>query len=203
MKDNAQYWINRHDRLSDRLASVGDITKSEEENISLYAHKKREVVDILRSLDSTDLRGTTVLDAGCGTGVIGELLWSMGAEVFGIDVSAEALRQAALRVPFGIFLQSPLTTFDFQRQYDIVFCADVLYHLIDNEAWTRTIKRLVEHVARGGYLVILEQLKQNEEMAAAHVHFRTLSMYRGVLRDMGLIEQRVERASRCLVWYRP
>jgi len=43
LTDTIQSWIDRHERLSNKLASVGDIRRTEDENTTLYAWKKREV----------------------------------------------------------------------------------------------------------------------------------------------------------------
>ncbi len=203
MEDNIQYWIDRHKRLANKLASVGDVGKSEDENTTLYAWKKRGVFEVLRTLGLTDLRDLSLLDAGCGNGMVSEFFWALGADVSGVDVSEDALREAALRVPLGTFLRSPLTTFELQREYDIVFCADVLYHLIDNTAWKQVLERLVRHTSPGGYLFVIEHLKPRDDSPASHVHHRTLPVYHHALREMGLIEQPVEKPQMSLVWRRP
>jgi 2-polyprenyl-3-methyl-5-hydroxy-6-metoxy-1,4-benzoquinol methylase len=203
VEDSVQYWIDRHQRLSQKLASVGDVRRTEDENTTLYAWKKREVFDVLRALGLTDLSDLSLLDAGCGNGVVSEFFWALGASVSGVDVSDEALRQAALRVPLGTFHRRPLTSFNLQREYDIVFCGDVLYHIIDNTAWRQALERLVRHASPGGYLFVLEHLKPHEDSPARHVRHRTLPMYHQALRAMGLIEQPVEKPQMNLVWRRP
>ncbi|MEJ7656423.1 MAG: class I SAM-dependent methyltransferase [Thermoleophilaceae bacterium] len=203
MEDTIQYWIDRHQRLSHKLASVGDVRKTEEENITLYAWKKREVFDVLRTLGLTDLTDMSLLDAGCGSGLVSEFFWALGANVSGVDVSDDALRQAALRVPLGTFRRSPLTSFDLHRAYDIVFCADVLYHIVDNAAWDQALERLARHTSPGGYLFVLEHLGPREHSPASHVRHRTLPAYQQALRGMGLIEQPVEKPQMNLVWRRP
>ena len=203
MEDKVQYWIDRHKRLSHKLASVGDVGKTEEENTTLYAWKKRAVFDVLRALGLTDLRNTSLLDAGCGNGVVSEFFWALGADITGVDVSDDALDQAALRVPLGTFHRSPLTSFALQREYDIVFCADVLYHIIDNTAWKQAVERLARHTSPGGYLFVIEDLQPRESSPAHHVRHRTLPVYQQALRAMGLIEQPVEHPQMNLVWRRP
>ncbi len=203
MTDTTQYWIDRHQRLSDRLASVGDVRRTEDENTTLYAWKKREVFDVLRAIGLTDLRNLSLLDAGCGNGVVSELFWALGADVSGVDVSDDALRQAALRVPLGTFHRSPLMSFDLHREYDIVFCADVLYHVVDDADWKQALERLVRHTSPGGYLFVLEHLREREDWPARHVHHRTLPVYQQALGAMGLIEQPMEKPQMNLVWRRP
>ncbi len=135
--------------------------------------------------------------------MVSEFFWALGADVSGVDVSEDALREAALRVPLGTFLRSPLTTFELQREYDIVFCADVLYHIIDNTAWKQVLERLVRHTSPGGCIFVIEHLKPREDSPASHVHHRTLPVYQHALQEMGLIEQPVEKPQMTLVWRRP
>lgn len=203
MTDTIKYWVDRHQRLSHQLASVGDIRRTEDENTTLYAWKKREVFDVLRALGQTDLGNKSLLDAGCGNGVVSELFWVLGADVSGVDVSDDALSQAALRVPLGTFHRSPLMDFDLRRGYDIVFCADVLYHVVDDTDWKQALERLARHTSPGGYLYVLEQLRPTEDWPASHVHHRTLPMYQQELSALGLIEQPMEKPQMHLVWRRP
>lgn len=120
--------------------------------------------------------------------------WALGADVSGVDVSDDALRQAALRVPLGTFRRSPLMSFDLHSEFDIVFCADVLYHITEHTAWKQALERLARHVSPGGYLFILEHLRPREDSPASHVHHRTLPIYQQALQAMGLIEQPMEKA---------
>lgn len=175
--DNIQYWIERHSRHSNKLVSVGDIRRSEQENLSLYWAKKRSAVEILKSLGMLDLSGKAVLDAGCGIGLISELFSVLGAKVWGVDGSPEAIENAKFRAPDGTFSVGSIVDFSLQRSFDLVYCADVLYHIVDDNNWQRAVSNLLEHVAPGGHLVIVEQLKAVEERPASHVHFRTRAMY--------------------------
>lgn len=186
MRDNLDYWIDRHKKHFNRLVSVGDIQRSEEENIRLYAEKKRKLFDILRKLNINDLRGRSVLDAGCGIGLMSELFWIMGAEVAGVDGSEEAICQAAWRVPSGRFTSISLSEIRYEQNFDIVFCIDVLYHIISDEAWKQALSSLCNCLYSGGLLIIIEQLKAEQETPASHVHFRTLPMYLSIMRNLNM-----------------
>jgi 2-polyprenyl-3-methyl-5-hydroxy-6-metoxy-1,4-benzoquinol methylase len=186
MQDNAQYWIDRHKQKQGEIASVGDIRKSEQENTTLYAYKKRQIFEALRALQLTDLNGKCILDAGCGIGLLSEMFWILGANVSGLDVSLEALELAKTRVPDGNFKKGVLSAFSFKRKFDLVLCADVLYHIIDDTAWKAALMALKQHVMPGGYCIIIEQLKSEISFPAPHVHFRTKELYLEATKPIGL-----------------
>jgi len=175
--DNEAYWIARHEDYRHKLAAVGDISSSEERNLELYAQKKRRVADLLKTMGSLDLAGKTVLDAGCGIGMVSELFFVLGAEVNGVDASPVAAKEAELRCPGGDFQAASLLDFSFSQSFDIVFCLDVLYHVVDDENWKRVLVQLVSHARPGGRVVIIDQHKAEPFSPADHVRFRTQQMY--------------------------
>ena len=177
LQDNAQYWVDRHKQRRGEIAAVGDIRKSEQENITLYAYKKRYVFEALRALNLTDLAGKNVLDAGCGIGLLSEMLWILGANVSGVDVSREAVELAKTRAPDGNFKQDILSAFSFDQKFDLIICIDVLYHIIAEDAWKAALNTFKRHMLPGGYCIIMEQLKPEALSPAPHVYFRTRKIY--------------------------
>ena len=106
--------------------------------------------------------GSLVLDVGCGVGRWSSLLASRGAYVTGIDISptmiAEAKRRAARK---GVlqrcwFDTQNLARLDAGGQYDLVLAVTVLQHILDPYALRKAFRRMVEHLAPGGRMVILE-----------------------------------------------
>lgn len=185
--DNEQYWVERHQKLQSRLAAVGDISSSEERNLELYARKKRRVASLLSSLGMLELGGRSVLDAGCGTGMLAELFYVLGADrVAGVDASPLATEEAVHRCPGGRFETASLLDFELLEDFDLVCCIDVLYHVVAEDNWVTALDRLVAHLAPGGLLVLLDQHKPEPQSPAAHVQFRTMEMYEQTLSRAGL-----------------
>ena len=189
-RDNEAYWVDRHEKLQGSLASVGKIGTPEVENRQRYARKKRRVVDLLRALDLPDLTGRTVLDAGCGIGMISEMLFALGARVYGIDASPIAIDEARDRAApqhneAGEFKVGSVIDFRFDRLFDLTFCLDVLYHVVDDDNWEMAVRNLARHTRRGGFLILIDQLKDQPERPAPHVRFRTRQMYDAVLTTVG------------------
>jgi 2-polyprenyl-3-methyl-5-hydroxy-6-metoxy-1,4-benzoquinol methylase len=182
-RDNEAYWLERHRRLQHKLAAVGDISSSEERNLELYARKKRRVADLLRELCGLDLTGLSALDAGCGVGMISELLYVLGADVSGVDASPVAIDEARHRCPAGDFRSESLLDFRFQKRFDLTLCIDVLYHVVDDQNWLVVLGNLIAHTKPGGHLVILDQHKDDVQSPASHVRFRTKSLYRDAMSE--------------------
>ena len=192
-QDNETYWIERHESLRGSLASVGKIGTPEEENRQRYARKKRKVVDLLRSLGRLDLAGAQVLDAGCGVGMISELFYALGADVSGVDASPIAVAEACDRSKppphrGGSFKVGSLLDFSFSTKFDLTFCLDVLYHIIDDANWKEAVRNLASVTKPNGYLIIIDHLKVSPERPAPHAHFRTKAMYDTILNELGALE---------------
>ena len=66
--DALRYWTDRHNRFRHSFRGVGDISRSEEENIRDYVHAVDTIANLLRSV-SRDPRGKAMLDIGCGNGL--------------------------------------------------------------------------------------------------------------------------------------
>ncbi len=104
--------------------------------------------------DPTELRGKTVLEAGCGAGRFTEILLSTGARVISFDMS-EAARvtrdenagKGELTVFRGDILRPALPA----RHFDYVFCHGVIQHTPDP---AKAVASLFELVAPGGRLSI-------------------------------------------------
>jgi 2-polyprenyl-3-methyl-5-hydroxy-6-metoxy-1,4-benzoquinol methylase len=187
MADNEAYWIKRHEKLRGRLAAVGNIGSTEADNLQRYARTKRRMADLLRRLDSLDLKRKKILDAGCGIGLMSELFYSLGADVSGVDTSEVAIEQARLRCPGGTFKVNSLLDFNFDRRFDRIFAIDVLYHIVDDENWSRAAANLQAHLGDKGLLIMVDQVKDSAERPAEHVRFRTRSMYDAALPELSAV----------------
>jgi 2-polyprenyl-6-hydroxyphenyl methylase/3-demethylubiquinone-9 3-methyltransferase len=98
---------------------------------------------------SAPLAGRTVLDVGCGGGLLAEAMARRGAEVTGLDLAADLLEVARLhalegRVAVDYRLESAeqhaLAT---ASRYDVVTCMEMLEHVPDPAAVIAALASLV------------------------------------------------------------
>ena len=109
------------------------------------------------------LSGKTVLDVGCGGGILAESMAQRGAQVTGIDLSDKALKVAQLHVlESGVTLDyRHASAEDFARErpqhYDIVTCMELLEHVPDPASTVRACAAL----AKAGGHVFFSTINRN------------------------------------------
>ncbi|HVI86786.1 MAG TPA: glycosyltransferase [Dongiaceae bacterium] len=181
--DPCGYWESRHAALKGSIRSVGHIGMSEAQNLEDYAAN----ADYLRAAllsKFPEPQGRVLFDAGCGTGVVSAVCADLGFRVFGADFSETAVAQAGARVPAGTFIAKP-----FDRAVvppaDAVLCMDVLFHVVDDTLWQRSLESLAEKLKPGGRLLVLEHFP-GKASEVSHVRWRTVDLYRSAIAGLGL-----------------
>jgi len=102
--------------------------------------------------------GKRVLDIGCGTGLLSMKLAKQGAQVTGIDLSADMLvvaeeRAQSLSLPVQ-FIEQPMQQLEGFADYDIaVIAIDSLNYLPNREDVLSTFRQIYSALAVGGKLI--------------------------------------------------
>jgi SAM-dependent methyltransferase len=100
--------------------------------VNRYDHRAMEDLDRVARRIVTDLQPESVLDAGCGNGVLVEYLRALGVDAYGIDESG----QASDAVPASVreYVRRGSLTEPLERKYDLVVSVEVLEHLDSSDA---------------------------------------------------------------------
>jgi SAM-dependent methyltransferase len=102
-------------------------------------------------------RGTRLLDAGCGPGLVAEAFLDAGCDVVGVDLSPEMARRARERCArFGErarFENRSVFDLDAPGSFDATVSRNVLHHL---ESPGKFVARQAELVRSGGVVVALD-----------------------------------------------
>lgn len=111
--------------------------------------------EILKNTD--DLKGKKILEAGCGRGLISAEIAGHGAEVYLIDISAEAL-QIAERFFSSInldafFIHGDILDMPFgDSTFDVVWNAGVMEHFEDHLR-VRAVRSIARAIKPGGFFI--------------------------------------------------
>lgn len=97
---------------------------------------------ILRLLGN--VRGKSILDAGCGSGIYSRILVRKGAKVSGIDISKTLIKFAQKEVPKAEFKVANVMDIPFKKNsFDIVISALVLDYVKDWDKAFKEIRRVL------------------------------------------------------------
>lgn len=171
--------------------------------------------EVTRTLEGVDLRGSTVLDIGCGAGGITcDLVLRHGAaRVIGVDIEATVCEHARRRVErLGVgetveIRQVDLGPLPFPAgTFDVVFSKDSIVHIHDKESLAVDVFRLLR---AGGWFVASDWLTDHDGapsremaryLAAEHLGFGMASpdRYRRALTDAGFVDVELRNRNE---WY--
>ncbi|MGH8269125.1 MAG: class I SAM-dependent methyltransferase [Steroidobacteraceae bacterium] len=188
----AEYWEERARRFAvegDGLAAVCSYGMPRFYNRLIQFCQRRALEPWLKAPP-----GARVLDIGCGIGRWSRLLASRGARVTGVDLSptmiAEAERRAAASGLAGRcrFLVQDSAALEVTGSFDLIVCVTVLQHIPDPGALRSALRRMKQHLAPQGRLVVLEAAPAR---VASHCNTsvftaRPRAFYLGLFHECGL-----------------
>lgn len=176
------YWDRRHQR-EDQLRSGGDIGLDRATNEIFYAIRVGKLLEVIG--DSNDERAPLfVLDAGCGKGWFSEYLARCGHRVLGIDSSPAAIAEARTSGE-ARYDVSTLSGFLSPDPFDVVYALDVLFHIVDDGEWERSLHAIADVVQLGGTLVTTDLSVDERDVRGDYIVHRALHEYLGRLEPWG------------------
>lgn len=159
---------NKYQDLYNRLWSGAWATASEIRGPS-SRHRNRLILSYISKLD---LRGR-ILDIGCGDGYLLNELSKRSEEIYGLDISEEAIELAKSRfnnsVHYLIGDTQKSETLP-KLKFDLIICSEVLEHVKDDE---RSITNMCNLLIEGGKLIVTTPHRQEywseHDTAAGHL----------------------------------
>lgn len=105
--------------------------------------------------EMSDPVGGKILDVGCHSGLCTEKIVSFTnpAEIYGIDVSPQAIEKAKKRMKRGKFIVGDAQDLPYERDFfDAVFCVEMLEHV---DFPDKVLKEIYRILKKGKFAVIL------------------------------------------------
>ncbi|MEA3352024.1 MAG: methyltransferase domain-containing protein [Chloroflexota bacterium] len=191
--DPELYWNSRITGAID-LAEVGQNSLGAYNKIA-YRFRLKAIKDAL-SYISLDFPNIRLFEAGFGTGFYLSLWDSMEVDnVIGVDISFNAVSLISKVFPqYYIFQHDIAKTLptDFKK-VDLALAIDVLYHIIDDTKWEKSIENLAKLVRPGGFLIFTDKFPSDGVyQKEAHVRRRSLELYRNILIQQGFRIERIQ-----------
>lgn len=135
---------------------------------------------IVSKLWENGIRDGLVLDLGCGTGAMTELLYTAGYDMIGVDASADMLEQAVRKKEEAnidvLYLMQEMEAFElYGTVRAVVCCCDCINYLTDPEALLRCFRLVNNYLDPGGLFLF---------------DFNTVHKYRDEIGDTVIAENR-------------
>jgi SAM-dependent methyltransferase len=113
--------------------------------------------DVLLAQLAARHRGGTIVDLGCGSGVLARRVLDAGFRVFGVDVSRSMVDLARVTAPEGTFVCRPLLDVELPPCCAVVATGEVLSYAFDARTSVKTLRglagRVSDALAPGGIFV--------------------------------------------------
>ena len=112
-----------------------------------------------RLIDAMLARGSTVLDAGCGTGRVGGYLAAAGHQVVGVDIDPALIAAAQTEHAGSVWLVGDLAELDLPARglpgaFDVVVCAGNVMTFVAPSTRVEILTRMHAHLRDTGRAVI-------------------------------------------------
>ncbi|MEE1322154.1 MAG: methyltransferase domain-containing protein [Acutalibacteraceae bacterium] len=104
-------------------------------------------------------KGKHILDVACGTGVLFPDYISLGADVTGIDISAEMVKKAKEKFRGIEVICSDAESYSFEKQFDAVMIYNAFPHFTNPKA---LFENLTKHMKKGGRLSVAHGISEKE-----------------------------------------
>jgi 2-polyprenyl-3-methyl-5-hydroxy-6-metoxy-1,4-benzoquinol methylase/glycosyltransferase involved in cell wall biosynthesis len=191
VKDKKIRGFNYKDYWNQRLNSkfniegVGYIGLGEIYNQFLYQNR----IDIVEGVINKAFDGLSnkkVLELGPGIGIFTEYFHNKGVkEYHAIDIAEKSVVELSRKYKDYHFKQGDVSdSYNYEGTYDLIFAADVLLHITDEDNYEKTIKNISEHLEENGICILLDPVSViHTKSKSPHVVIRDKEQIKKVLEN--------------------
>lgn len=113
------------------------------------------IIDKIQALKSCDLSEISLLDVGCGGGILSESMARVGINVLGIDTCKESIAVAQLhaeKVGLNVeYMYTSIEELKNDKKYDVILLMEVIEHVSNLEFF---VKKVTELLKPGGLIFV-------------------------------------------------
>jgi SAM-dependent methyltransferase len=176
--DPAAYWESRLSRHFD-LTGVGYAVLGPHYNARMY-QARLQALDRALVATSRTLTNARFLEIGCGIGFYTDYASRHGiTDYVGLDITSKAISVLQERYPQFHFYQSDIADpeIELDAEFDIVLAADVLFHIIDDDAFRVALHNITSRLKSNGLLIVSDTFPRRTLQSSPHVRNRSLDDY--------------------------
>lgn len=129
---------------------------------------------------SRTLANAQFLEIGCGIGFYTDYASRHGIENYlGLDITPKAISVLQERYPQFHFYQSDISNLEIKLdgEFDIALAADVLFHIIDDDAFRAALHNITSRLKSNGLLIVSDTFPLQTQLSSPHVRNRSLDDY--------------------------
>lgn len=150
-------------RIGDKIKMYSDIFSKVYDAFGWNYYPESFAQILLRWIEEQRLTVKTMLDLGCGTGVLCSILAEHGIRSMGMDLSAGMIAMAKEKYPHIPFEQGDMVCWKPDTSYDLVTSTcDAINHILDPEDVKKVMQNVYSYLNSGG-IFLFDLLRPGEE----------------------------------------
>lgn len=138
------------------LRGVGHYRLSNEENLKMYEHKKKILLDEMNRHLIHVNSNTKIVEIGCGVGYWTEMFKSLGAiDYTGNDIAEISVTNLQKKFPCYKFIQGDISEVMLEKnKFDLGIMIDVTQHITEDSRFETAMKNLWQSLKNNSHLII-------------------------------------------------
>ncbi|MCH4259678.1 MAG: glycosyltransferase [Clostridium tyrobutyricum] len=183
-----EYWNNRLNNKFD-IEGVGYIGLGQIYNEYLYK-TRFEILNYIIEEIFENINDKSILELGPGIGMFTNYFCENNVNNYSaIDISEKSQKELSKKYRKFNFILGDISEKKYypKGEYDLIFAADVLLHLTDEEKYKDVIKNLSDVLSENGYIITFDPVTViNSKSISPHLVIRDINYIKGILKENDL-----------------